>query len=90
MKLRLAFLAVALLPLSAFGWDGYDYETGTYIEISKGNHVRPGRTIEVYDYGDGRYKDFDVESIRQVGANVEIEVTDSETGEHRTFEMDRR
>lgn len=90
MILRLAFFTVALLPLSAFGWDGYDYETGSYIEISKGNLVRPGHTIEVYDYGEGEFKEYDVQSMRRVGANVELEVADVETGELRTFEMDGR
>jgi hypothetical protein len=95
-KLYYARLAAAALllattyPLSAFAWDGYDYERGVYVEIAKGNLVRPGRTIEVYDYGEGRYKDYDVESVRKSGANIEIVVTDSETGEERTFEMDRR
>ncbi len=31
-----------------FAWEGYDYETGDYIEIEKGNLVRSGEDIEIY------------------------------------------
>lgn len=38
-----------------FGWDGYDYNEGEYIEIEKGNLVRKYKDIEVYHYEDGSY-----------------------------------
>jgi hypothetical protein len=98
MKLRLngkliinaSFIAVATLPVSAVAWDGYDYDKGVYVEITKRSLVRPGRTIEVYEYGEGQYRYFEVESVRKSGASVEVEVTDSETGESRTFDMDNK
>ena len=34
------------------------------------------------------YVDVEVQSIRRVGSKVEVEVTDNETGEDRTLEMD--
>ena len=37
-------------------WNGYDYDKGNFIEIEKGNLVRRGRTIEIYDYDDGQVK----------------------------------
>jgi hypothetical protein len=88
--LKLFAVAVgAFLSLQSFAWDGYDYEKGGYVEIEKGQLVRPGRDIEIYDYNDGRYKDVEVESIRRTGrGKVEVEVTDSETGASRTLEMD--
>lgn len=72
----------------AFSWDGYDYQNGSYVEIGKGNLVRYGKEIEIYDYSTGEYKDVEVESIRGNGFSTEVEVYDPETGENRTFDMD--
>lgn len=83
-----AVATVAFAGASAFAWDGYDYENGASVEIQKGNLVRPGRDIEIYDYNKGEYREVTVESIRRVGRSVEIEVTDNETGETRTLDMD--
>ncbi len=69
-------------------WDGFDYDKGCYIEIEKDNLVRSGNTIEIFDYEDGEYKDVEVESIQRIPGGVEIEVSDPESGESRTFEMD--
>lgn len=69
-------------------WDGYDHEKGTYIEIDKGNLVRPGKDIEIYDYSTGQYKDVEVQSIRGSGSNTEVEVYDYSTGEFRTLDME--
>lgn len=84
---KFLFAILASASLSAVAWGGYDYENGTFIEIEKGNLVRPGREIEVFDYRSG-YRSVEVESIRRIGSKVEIEVTDNESGETRTFEMD--
>ena len=70
------------------GWDGYDHESGSYVEIDKGQLVRRGREIEFNDYGKGEYRYGDIESIHRYGSTIEIEVYDHESGEHRTFEMD--
>ncbi|MET3758735.1 hypothetical protein ABID08_006119 [Rhizobium binae] len=70
------------------GWDGFDNETGASVEIGKGNLVRSGQTIEIYDHGSGEYRDVDVQSIQRSGGSVEVEVYDSESGEYRTLEMD--
>ena len=80
------FLAAALCD--AWAWVGYDYGSGSYIEIDKGNLVRPGRDIEIYDYGTGTYKDVTVESINGSGYGTEVEVYDYDTNEYRTFDMD--
>ena len=84
-----ALMVVSIfLVATAHAWDGYDYDKGTYIEIEKGNLVRSGSNIEIYDYDSGSYKDVEVQSIYRHGSKVEVEVTDSEAGENRTFEMD--
>lgn len=88
-KMRTAFaLSLTVAASSAFAWDGYDYNQGTNVQIEKGQLVRPGKEIEVYDYRRG-YINVEVESIRSSGASVEVEVTDRQTGETRTFDMDR-
>ena len=62
----------------------------TLIEIEGENLVRRGRTIEIYDYDDGQYKNVEAESAQRIPGAVEIEVFDPEIGENRIFEMDER
>jgi hypothetical protein len=78
--------AVCFSP--AWAWDGVDTSSGENIEIGRGNLVRAGRDIEIYDQGSGEYRDVEVQSIRRYGSSVEIEAYDPESGEYRTFEMD--
>ena len=87
MKKSICF--VCLFAAACLAWDGYDWDSGSYVEIGKGNLVRSGRDIEIYDYGDGRYKDVEVQSIRKTySGKVEVEVYDPQRGETRTLEMD--
>jgi hypothetical protein len=86
MRFALYFLLGVTLP--AFAWDGYDYDKDTFIEIDKGNLVRPGRDIEIFDYNSGQYKDVEVQSIQSHGSNTEVEIYDHDSGEYRTLEMD--
>jgi len=88
MKNILFTICLLFIPILASAWDGYDYESGNYIEIDKGNLVRSERDIEIYDYEAGEYKDVEVESIHRYGGSVEIEVYDGDAGEYRTFEME--
>jgi hypothetical protein len=87
---RVVFLvaATAFAFQPAQAWDGFDYESGSHVEIERGNLVRPGETIEIYDYEAGEYRDVEVESIDRFGRSVEVEVYDSESGGSRTLEMD--
>ena len=72
----------------ALAWDGIDAETGATVEIGKGNLVREGRDIEIYDGNTGEYRDVTVESMRSSGSGVEVEVYDHSSGEYRTLEME--
>ena len=84
-------LIAALVVLGGYdlavAWDGTNTTTGSSVEIERGQLLRSGRTIEVYDSSDG-YKEYEVDSIRRSGGTVEIEATDSATGESTTLEMD--
>jgi hypothetical protein len=82
-------VAVALATTCNFAhaWDGTNTGTGSSVEIEKGQLVRSGETIEVYDSSVG-YKSYDVDSISRSGGTVEIEATDTATGEITTLEMD--
>ncbi|MER9018898.1 DUF5334 family protein [Mesorhizobium sp. M0898] len=83
-------LAIGLIvgTSGACAWDGTDTATGDAVEIGKGNLVRRGGDIEIFDSGAGEYRDVTVESIRRHGSSVEVEVYDNESGEYRTLEMD--
>ncbi len=88
MKIWVCLLWSASLANAAFSWDGFDYESGSSIEVEKGQLVRTGREIEFFDYGEGEYRVAEVESMRSTGSSVEVEVYDQTSGEYRTFEME--
>ncbi|MGE7367913.1 DUF5334 family protein [Neorhizobium sp. NPDC001467] len=84
----LVTLAALLFGTQTMAWDGVDAESGANVEIGKGNLVREGETIEVYDYDAGEYRDMEVQSIDSSGSSVDLEVYDNESGETRTFNME--
>ena len=84
----LIFIALVFIALPVNAWEGYDYESESYVEIEKGQLVRPGREIEYYDYGTGEYRYGDVESIQRYGSSIEVEIYDVESGDYRTLEME--
>lgn len=81
-------LALVLLNVECLAWDGVDTQTGESVEIGKGNLVRRGEDIEIYNYGSGEYRDMSVESIERSGSDVEIELYDNQTGETHTYEFE--
>lgn len=83
-----ALFVPLVLSSPVFAWDGVDSNTGDSVEIGKGNLVRPGQNIEIYDWGSAEYRDVEVQSIQDSGGSVEVEVYDNESGEYRTFEME--
>jgi hypothetical protein len=84
------FVLFLMVAISCFAWGGYDLKTGECVEIGKGNLVRRGRDIEIYDCKDGKYKIVNVKSISKVGDSVEIEVYDYEKNKIRILEMESR
>jgi hypothetical protein len=74
------------LPVfTGHAWDGYDWESGSHVEIGKRNLVSEGRDIEIYDWGTGEYRGVTVEDMRSTGSGVEVEVYDDESGEYSTL-----
>lgn len=88
VKAALVLFMFLFLSGNCLAWDGYDYDSGSHIEIGEGNLVRQGSDIEIYDYSTGEYRDVEVHSVREYGGSVEVEVYDHETGEYRELEMD--
>jgi len=87
--MRFAILIFSLLFASAaLAWDGFDWDSGSYVDIEPGSVVREGNDIEIYDWGTGEFKDVEVESIRSSGSGTEVEVYDWDTGQYRTLDMD--
>ena len=87
-KLFISFSIMILTPVITLAWEGYDYETGNYVEIETGNLVREGEKVEYYDYESGEYRYGEVQDIESSGSGAEVEVYDYESGEYRTFEME--
>lgn len=85
---KLYILTFILYPFNVYGWSGYDWNNGSFIEIEKGELVKEGEDIEIFDYGEGEYKNIEVDSMDKYGNHIEIEGEDIETGEIRTFDMD--
>lgn len=90
MKKFIVLLLVYFCSIPCFSWSGFDYDKGNYIDIGKGNLVRRGREIELFDYQDAEYKTYEVENIRTraSGRHTELDLYDWQTGEYRTVEMD--
>lgn len=84
MKRICFFLFLSLASAAVFGWDGYDYNAGEYVEIDKGNLVREGKDIEVYHGEDEEYRDEEVQGFN----GNELETYDYGTGEYNYYEMD--
>ena len=82
------FLLGFIFTSTAIAWDGYDWDSGSFVDIEPGNLVREGNTIEIYDWGTGEYNDVEVQSISPSGSGAEVEVYDWDTGEYRTLDMD--
>jgi hypothetical protein len=90
-KLKIFLIAASICygANTALCWDGRDAYSGIPVEIGKGELVRRGRLINVYDYGTGVYHIMNVESITQnPNGTVTIEVYDHDISEFRELEME--
>ena len=55
-KISLLFVMMMLMFTQSNAWDGYSYETGSYIEVDSYDHQGQGEgDVEYYDYNDGQY-----------------------------------
>lgn len=79
-------IVLMFFPSFLFAWDGYDHNTGSYIEIENIDSLVPGSDVEIYDYSDESYHAVYIISVDRNGALI-LEVFDYTTGDYRTFEM---
>lgn len=79
-----------IFPLSGFSWDGFDYDTGNYIEIDDSDisSLASGVIIQIYDNEDSNHHTIEIMSIVKTLDETNIEAYDQDTGEYRTFEME--
>ena len=84
MKL-LSVLIFLLFSSSTFSQDGYDYESGSYVDIESYDHGGRGEgKVEFYDYGSGEYRDGYLDMDSGGGGTLH----DYETGDYRQLDMD--
>lgn len=78
------------IPLSGFAWDGFDYETGNYIEIDDADIpvIAPGALTQIFDYEDSEYHPVEIIAVEKASGETVIEVFDQDMNEFRTFEME--
>jgi hypothetical protein len=86
----LIIILILIFPLTVFSWDGYDYETGNYIEIDDSDirALAPGTIIQIYDNEDNNHHAVEIMSIIKSLDETNIEAYDQDTDEYRTFEME--
>jgi len=63
----IVLVAVVWASSACYGWDGYDWNKGEFVEVGKGNLVRTGNDIEVYHWGGAGYQDETVTDISHSG-----------------------
>lgn len=88
---RFALVAAVLALCFAgpvFAWDGTD-ENGNSVTIDEGNLVRVGETITYHNDADGNDHQATIDAINAGGGEVEIELTDDDTGYSHTLTMDQ-
>ena len=87
----LIIILILIFPLSVFSWDGFDYETGNYIEIDDSDisSLATGAIIQIYDNKDNDHHTIEIMSIVKTSDETNIEAFDQDAGEYRTFEMEQ-
>ena len=84
-KFVILFLLSVLFPSISLAWEGYDWESGSYIDIETYDHRGQGEgEVEYYDYGTGEYKSGYLDMHRGGTGTL----YDYETGEYRELDMD--
>jgi hypothetical protein len=89
-RVALATMLAALLFASpVFAWDGTD-ENGNSVTIEDGNLVRVGQSITYHNDADGNDHEATIDAINADGGEVEIELTDDDTGYSHTLTMEQK
>ncbi|MBL7085107.1 MAG: DUF5334 family protein [Candidatus Omnitrophica bacterium] len=83
MKALIQAILIFLIPLSCSAQQGFDYKSGHYVDI----YARDGKEIKYYDYSDGKLHRGEILNFRR--AADKMEVFDYETGEIRSFNLER-
>ncbi len=82
-KLMLVFASCFITIPFAQAWEGYNYDTGSYIEVESYDHQGQGEgEVEYYDYDSGEYRS----GYLDMYPGGSGELTDYETGE--TYQVD--
>jgi len=86
----LILFLLLIFPLSAFSWDGIDYDTGNDVDIDDSDmpSISPGAIIKIFDYNDSNYHNVEVMSVVKTLDTIKIGVFDKDTNKYRIFEMD--
>jgi hypothetical protein len=80
----LGLVIVFYIP-NLFAWDGYNYDTGSYIEVESYDHRGQGEgEVEYYDYSSGEYKS----GYLDMYPGGSGDLTDYESGEVYQVDMD--
>jgi hypothetical protein len=82
-------LAALLFASPVFAWDGTD-ENGNLVTIEDGNLVRVGQSITYHNDADGNDHEATIDAINADGGEVEIELTDDDTGYSHTLTMEQK
>jgi hypothetical protein len=77
------------LNSQVWGWDGYDRESSSSVEIGAGNLVREGNRIQIYDWQDGNYHDAEVKLVEYNFNSTRLEIYDLKTKKTRILWMDK-
>lgn len=80
-------LAALLFASPVFAWDGTD-ENGNSVTIEDGNLVRVGQSITYHNDADGNDHEATIDAINTSAGEVEIELTDDDTGYSHTLTME--
>jgi hypothetical protein len=90
LKILVNFVSFAIISGDVYGWDGYDIDSNSSIEITDNNLVREGQVIKIFDWKDNTNHLVNILSMDSDFNNVVIKVEDNETKEIRTFRMDNK
>ena len=85
----MSVIILSLLVTPTFAWDGQEADLGTNIMISSRDQATPGNEIIYYDYNKEEYRTAEVTSVFGFNQTIQVEVYDVDSGQNRTFEMEK-